>query len=115
MADPDALDAALLPMLNPGPVILDGYPRTIEQMVMLPTGFDVVGLNIDEVAAMFRIKGREKNGWDEAQRMRDQAAGIRQVLKHANLVVNVQGKTPGEIVFEVLSSAYLGPPVRRPD
>ena len=113
MADADALDRALLPLLSPGPVVLDGYPRTTRQLAPLPGEILVVGLNIDEWAALERINNREKHGWDEQARMREQASAIRNVMRYATLVVNVHGKTPGEVAFEILSSRYLGPPMSR--
>lgn len=113
MADPDALDRALLPLLTPGPVILDGYPRTTRQLASLPEGILVVGLNIDPWAALERIAGRDKHGWDERSRMTEQAGSIRTVMRYAAVTINVQGKTPGEVVFDILSSRYLGPPMRR--
>lgn len=116
MADAEALDRALLPLLSPGPVVLDGYPRTMAQMVMLPGGFSVVVLELDWHTARARANAAAaasgKIDWDPDRRHAEQSFGLEQVKRHAELVVQVAGKTPGEIAFEILSCEYLGPPPR---
>lgn len=116
MADPDALDRALRPLLVPGPVVLDGYPRTTRQMTSLPVGFDVVMLEIDQELSMIRANraaaASGKEGWDAAKRYREQRRGIEQVAPYAAIIINVTNKTPGDVVFEILSSPYIGPPRR---
>jgi cytidylate kinase len=111
MADPDELDRVLLPMLAPGPVLLDGYPRTTRQLAALPLDFDVVFLEINEEEALRRVARRMKNGWNETQRLRQQRGGLEAVRAYCRLRIDVAGKSPGEVAFEILSSEYLGPPV----
>lgn len=105
MADAAALDAALLPIIESlDEYILDGYPRTMQQRRALPAGVRVVGLNIDPLSALQRIAGRSKHGWDEDLRMEEQAALLKPVMGQADQIVNVQGKTVGEIVFEIITA-----------
>jgi adenylate kinase family enzyme len=107
MADAAALDAALLPLLAPGPVVLDGYPRTAAQLMALPPGFAVVMLDLDPDVALARVVDQGKRGWDHAARMDEQRAGLEAVAQAVDLRVDVTGKTPGEIVFEIISSEEL--------
>lgn len=110
MADADELDRALLPMLAPGPVLLDGYPRTTRQLAALPLGFDVVFLEIYDEEAIRRFASRDKYGWNEMTRLREQRTGLEAVRPYCPLRVYTGDKTPGEVAFTILSSEYLGPP-----
>lgn len=118
MADPDALDAALRPLLVPSPVVLDGYPRTARQLAGLPRGFDVVTLQVDRVTALARAnraaKQDGKEGWNAEQRYRDQMGGLEDVARYSSIIVDARGKTVGDVVFEILSSPWIGPPTKRP-
>jgi hypothetical protein len=117
MANALALDEALIPMLNPGPVLLDGYPRTMLQYLVLPTRFDVVMLRLDKDTAIRRANQASaasgKQEWSAESRWHEQRPGLNELQSAALLVIDVAGKTPGEVAFEILSSEYLGPPIRR--
>ena len=107
MADGDALDAALLPLVKRRPVILDGYPRTQWQLATLRDlpGWAVVGLNIDPDVALRRLSGRGRadDALYGAERVRSQNWGLVPVWARLDLVVNVNVKTTGEVVFEILT------------
>lgn len=116
MADAEALDRALLPLLRPGPVLLDGYPRTMPQLVMLPGGFSVVMLDLDRRTAEARARAAaEASGkaeWPVSKRYDEQLPGLEQVRRQVDLIVDVTDKTLGEVLIEILSSKYIGPPPR---
>lgn len=114
MADADALERALRPLLSPGPVVLDGYPRTTRQLAALPQRFSTVMLLLEQDESIRRANraaaASGKTDWDPDARWRQQASGLDTIRAYVDLVVNVKDKTPGEVAFEILSSKWIGTP-----
>lgn len=110
MADPYALDDALLPLLMNGPVVLDGYPRTPTQAFTLRAfgKWDIVALSITPSEAERRLLER---GRSDDTRIRIGARITEQMRAAEGLRVDatipVLGLSPGEIAFAILSSPLI--------